>query len=117
MIHAHNEFDGPPAQPLPGPEAFTAKDIAALLPEIARTFAEHDNQIRELQQAVVEMAAASEEGRVLQSSSLDSGQELILSQRVAQLESRMVEQDRMIRHTLTMLIEWIEAQGPHRQAG
>lgn len=34
-----------------------------------------------------------------------------LHYRIDKLESRLFEQDRMIRHTLTMLIEWIEASG------
>ena len=37
-------------------------------------------------------------------------------ERMAALESRLVEQDRTIRHTLTMLIEWIEADDAHRAA-
>jgi hypothetical protein len=30
-----------------------------------------------------------------------------LNERLTSLESRMIEQDRTIRHTLTMLIEWV----------
>lgn len=116
MIHTHNEFNGSPALSVPGAEAFTAKDFTALLPEIERTFAEHDAQIRELQQALVDKANAQERPPLLQPVCHGSDQVPALGERVAQLESRLVEQDRMIRHTLTMLIEWIEAQGAHPQA-
>ena len=36
--------------------------------------------------------------------------------RINALESRLIEQDRTIRHTLTMLIEWIEAGDSQRAA-
>ena len=39
-----------------------------------------------------------------------------LEERLAAIESRMIEQDRTIRHTLTMLIEWIERDAHHRVA-
>jgi hypothetical protein len=39
-----------------------------------------------------------------------------LTERLAALENRLSEQDRTIRHTLTMLIEWIEGDGSHRAA-
>lgn len=38
-----------------------------------------------------------------------------LHERISQLEGRLVEQDRLVRHTLTMLIEWIETTSEHRQ--
>ena len=39
-----------------------------------------------------------------------------LQERLASLESRLIEQDRTIRHTLTMLIEWIEGDDIRRTA-
>lgn len=39
-----------------------------------------------------------------------------LHERISQLENRLVEQDHMIRHALTMLIEWIETPNACRQA-
>ena len=39
-----------------------------------------------------------------------------LNDRIAALEGRLIEQDRTIRHTLTMLIEWIEADEGQRAA-
>jgi type II secretory pathway predicted ATPase ExeA/uncharacterized coiled-coil protein SlyX len=72
-----------------------------------------EGQIAELQQAVVELAGTSENhaqpARYRQDSSA-------LQERLASLESRMIEQERTIRHTLTMLIEWIERDEAHSVA-
>ena len=116
MIHTHSEFNGQLQQPSLRPETSRTKDFTAVLPEIERTLAEHDAQIRELQQAVVEVANAPGGGVAVQPEGPGSDQTLALGERIALLESRMVEQDRMIRHTLTMLIEWIETQGSHPPA-
>lgn len=66
--------------------------------------AERDAQITELQQAVVELATAQEEN-TLAATSPDIA---VLNDRVAQLEAQLIEQERMMRHTITMLIEWVE---------
>jgi putative secretion ATPase (PEP-CTERM system associated) len=77
--------------------------------EFAAALAERDAQIAELQQAIVELANAAE--------APSSGSEIaILRDKVAALESQQLEQDRAIRHTLTMLIEWIEAENGARAA-
>ena len=39
-----------------------------------------------------------------------------LQERLGSLESRVIEQERTIRHTLTMLIEWIERDEAHGMA-
>ena len=39
-----------------------------------------------------------------------------LQQRIASLEGRFAEQESTIRHTLTMLIEWIETEDYQRAA-
>jgi hypothetical protein len=75
--------------------------------------AERDAQIAELQQAVIELAngdhlAAQEDGRDTEIA--------VLTDRLAALENRLGEQDRTIRHTLTMLIEWIEGDDAQRAA-
>ena len=72
--------------------------------------AERDAQIAELQQAVIELANASE------TSAASGGESGSLEARIAQLEDRVAEQDRTLRHTLTMMIEWIEADGAQRAA-
>jgi putative secretion ATPase (PEP-CTERM system associated) len=76
--------------------------------QLAAALTERDAQIAELQQAVVELADRSEPV---------SGSEVaILQDRVAALESQVAEQDRCLRHVMTMLIEWIEAENDARAA-
>jgi general secretion pathway protein A len=86
----------------------------AAMARIEGALAERDAQITELQQAVLELANASETQAAPSGELNGSAHEL--GERLAALESRMIEQDRTIRHTLTMLIEWIEADGAHRAA-
>lgn len=66
--------------------------------------AERDLQIAELQQAVVELSQSLEtmarERVAVEVEAFES--------RITLLEGRLAEQERTIRHTLTMLIEWIE---------
>ncbi len=39
-----------------------------------------------------------------------------LNERLTSIETHMLEQDRTIRHTLTMLIEWVEEGDSRRDA-
>ncbi len=71
----------------------------------SRGLAERDTQIAELQQAVVELTYAKDDA----SADAASPEIAALHERVAQLEARLIEQERTMRHTLTMLIEWIES--------
>ena len=75
---------------------------------------QRDAQIAELQQAVVELSEFSSEMHGPDESSA----ELIaaLNERLGGLENKMIEQDRTIRHTLTMLIEWVEESEGQRDA-
>lgn len=75
--------------------------------------ADRDAQLSELQQAVIELANAAEQPAVPTASD-----ELVarLEARIAQLEERVAEQDKTLRHTITMMIEWIEADGAPRAA-
>lgn len=85
----------PPApQPVPGVGPETLK----------RALAERDAQIAELQQAVVELSYSRDDARA----EADSPELAAMRERVSQLEARLIEQERTMRHTLTMLIEWIE---------
>lgn len=68
--------------------------------------AERDAQIAELQQAVVELSAQSE-ARLVAAVQPDIA---ALQDKMARLEAKAFEQERTIRHTLTMLIEWIEGE-------
>jgi putative secretion ATPase (PEP-CTERM system associated) len=101
------------AEPLPAhpePQFSEPAAIAPQGPDLARfesALAERDAQIAELQQAVVELANSMEGPLV--SAGLDQAEEIVaLTERLAALENRLADQDRTIRHTLTMLIEWIE---------
>jgi putative secretion ATPase (PEP-CTERM system associated) len=67
---------------------------------------ERDGQIAELQQAVVEMANRHDEAAI----AALMPDIAALQDRLARLEAKSFEQERTIRHTLTMLIEWIESE-------
>jgi general secretion pathway protein A len=82
----------------------------ATIARIEEELADRDVQISELQQAVIEMANASDQDTA------SSDAVAALEARIAQLEERLAEQDRTLRHTLTMMIEWIEADGAQRAA-
>ena len=68
--------------------------------------AERDAQIAELQQAIVEISNQTD---AAVSSAVAPEIELMREQ-VARIEARCFEQERSIRQTLTMLIEWIESE-------
>ncbi len=102
------------AEAAPVVAAAPAADTASLA-HLEGALAERDAQIAELQQAVLEIASASE-AAVAGPSVLAPADTSALDERIASLEARLLEQDRTIRHTLTMLIEWIEADDAHRVA-
>ena len=68
--------------------------------------AERDVQIAELQQAVVELANQNDE----RASAAVRPELAAAQQQIARLEAKVFEQERTIRQTLTMLIEWIETE-------
>ena len=81
--------------------------VAAFDPSLVEDMlANRDALIAELQQAVVELSDAHNDAGV-NSRSECAG----LCTRLDTLEHRMLEQEQTIRHTLTMLIEWIETDG------
>jgi hypothetical protein len=66
-----------------------------------------------LQQAVIELANEREAS----AGNADAAAGFAaLESKFAGLEAKMIEQERTIRHTLTMLIEWIEAEDASRAA-
>jgi putative secretion ATPase (PEP-CTERM system associated) len=65
-----------------------------------------DAQIAELQQAIVELANRHDEA----AAAALMPDIAALQDRLARLEAKSFEQERTIRHTLTMLIEWIESE-------
>lgn len=87
---------------------------------IAAALTMHDELIAELQQAIVELAELQSVGRAPQVDSgyaeqpSDTSAEVLA--RLLGVEARSFEQEQTLRHTLTMLIEWIEADAPRRAA-
>ena len=121
-----------PVAPAPVAPAFDESVWRAAL-------AERDEQIAELQQAIIELAdmraapvapvpdfdlaaQLEEANRRIAALEARPGDEGVLAalaeaqRTIAALESRTSEQEQAIRHTLTMLIEWIEAEDFHRAA-
>jgi putative secretion ATPase (PEP-CTERM system associated) len=78
--------------------------------------AERDAQIAELQQAVIELASERDQAPPVSVPGVDPAVVKALEARLAGLEAQMLEQDRTIRHTLTMLIEMVEAEEAARAA-
>ncbi len=100
-------------KPMPQPEP---QEYRAAVPPLPRPgldpqlvedmLAERDAQIAELQQAVVELANQQDE--VVAAAMQPEMQ--ALREKIARLEAKTFEQERTIRHSLTMLIEWIEGE-------
>ena len=131
-----------PVVELPSAQAFVATPVTAPTFDDATwraALAQRDEQIAELQQAIIELAdmrpAAAEpvadpeilaqleeaNRRIAALEARDGDEEVIAAlaeaeRRIASLETRTVEQEQAIRHTLTMLIEWIEAEDYQRAA-
>lgn len=96
-----------PAAAAPAPQP------AGIDPELLdQLLAERDAQIAELQQAVIELASARED-KVAQ---VMAPEIAALQERLARLEAQMQEQEQTLRHTLTMLIEWVEGEMEQPQA-
>jgi hypothetical protein len=109
-----------PAFAAPEPEVVELEDPAeeedqlpALDPELVDSLlAERDVQIAELQEAVVELSRSRQQvGEQVAGPEFEA-----LHDRISQLEAQLVEQERTMRHTLTMLIEWIEGDGSQKAA-
>lgn len=97
-------------QPIPVAAPVDAEIVA----QMHTALAERDAQIAELQQAVIELANGDHRASAQDDASAEAI--AVLTARLEALEARLTEQDRTIRHTLTMLIEWIEGDGSHRAA-
>ena len=103
----------PEAAPQPMPQAdpqmfHPAAPVApALDPQLVEDLlSERDAQIAELQQAVVELA--NQQDQAVAAAMQPELQ--AMAEKIARLEAKTFEQERTIRHTLTMLIEWIEGE-------
>lgn len=101
------------AEPAHAPAVPAAMPVDAVaMEQLLGLLAERDAQIAELQQAVIELANDRDVPAVRD----QSGAMAALEEKFAALEARTQEQERTIRHTLTMLIEWIEADDAARVA-
>ena len=118
-IERKAQAEVPPAPGAAEPVAVAAPVAPAAMPvdavameQLLGLLAERDAQIAELQQAVIELANDRDVPAVPD----QSGAMAALEAKFAALEARTQEQERTIRHTLTMLIEWIEADDAARVA-
>src|SRR5690606_26370965 len=68
--------------------------------------AERDVQIAELQQAIVELSSQHD----ADAAAAVRPEIAAMAEQIARLEAKVFEQERTIRQTLTMLIEWIEGE-------
>lgn len=89
---------------------------AVAMAQLQTLLAERDAQIAELQQAVIELANEREATPMQVAAPDQSAALAALEGKMAALETKMLEQERTIRQTLTMLIEWIEADDAGRAA-
>lgn len=101
-----------PAAPVASPAPDAAPVAGVTMEDLLALLADRDAQIAELQQAVIELANEREAPVVPDQSAAMAA----LEEKFAALEARTQEQERTIRHTLTMLIEWIEADDAARVA-
>ncbi len=89
---------------------------AVALAELQAMLAERDSQIRELQQAVIELANERDAAPTVAANPAHDEALAAMEAKLGALEGKMLEQERTIRHTLTMLIEWIESDDAQRAA-
>ncbi len=106
----------PVAQPVAAPAAVPVD--AVVMSQLLALLAERDAQIAELQQAVIELANERETlvAAPVQAPASDHAALAAVEAKLAGIEGKMLEQERTIRHTLTMLIEWIESDEASRAA-
>ena len=98
----------PMARPEPRPAPVAQPRSAAQLDRetVESMLAVRDGTIAELQQAIVELSNRQEDSvRLALMPEIAT-----LQEKIAKLEAKTFEQERTIRHTLAMLIEWIESE-------
>lgn len=105
-------------QPVAAPAPAPVPVDAVVMSQLQALLAERDAQIAELQQAVIELANERDSiaAQPVQAPAADSAALAALDAKLAGIEGKMLEQERTIRHTLTMLIEWIESDEASRAA-
>ena len=98
--------------PTPGPIKHVAAAQAVLQrpaqERLDTALAERDAQIKELQQAIVELS------RTVDTKPGNVELPTEVSEKIAGMQARLDEQERTVRHVLTMMIEWIESEQPPR---
>ncbi|EGD58951.1 ATPase [Novosphingobium nitrogenifigens DSM 19370] len=116
------------AAPEPSSNAAAAVAVEAASPELqvmiaaelTRVLAQRDEQIAELQQAVMELAEMRPSEAVASPPEPDLEPLLAaivdLTRRIESLETRTSDQNEAIRHVLTMLIEWLESENATARA-
>lgn len=105
-----------PVQPVAAPAPAPVPVDAVAMGQLQALLAQRDAQIAELQAAVIELA---DEREAMVSAPAPAGEAAALAAveaKLAGIEGKMFEQERTIRHTLTMLIEWIESDEVSRAA-
>lgn len=116
-LDSEKTFPEAAPKPLPTPEP---RPIAADVPQkpvidlhqVEDMLAERDSQIAELQQAIVELSNQHDD--VL--TAVVRPEMLVMQEQFARMEAKVFEQERTIRQTLTMLIEWIESEMEQSEA-
>lgn len=114
-MEAENSFpssrsDGPSktgSAPARGPIKHAFAPSTAPLGGVEELLAERDGQIEELRRSVSQLS---------DSRPPDSMDNDAWSDRLSSLEARVEEQDRAVRHVLTLLIEWFEHESPRAAA-
>jgi len=111
-MNAEKAFPEAAPRPMPSREQ-AAQQVAPLKHEpridqetLDTLLAERDVQIAELQQAIVELSNQNDE----RASAAVRPELAAAQEQIARLEAKVFEQERTIRQTLTMLIEWIETE-------
>ncbi|MDE2619674.1 MAG: XrtA-associated ATPase [Sphingomonadales bacterium] len=99
---------GTPGEPATVEQPARVPDDASLA-EIRAALAERDALIAELQQAVIEVANQLDQQQTAAVGSDGQAGLAALAERLDRMEARLVEQEATVKHTLAMLIEWLEA--------
>ncbi len=117
-IERKAEVAAPVAQPVAAAAPSPIPVDVVVMSQLQASLAERDAQIAELQQAVIELANERESMAAvpIQAPVTDSAALVAVEAKLAGIEAKMLEQERTIRHTLTMLIEWIESDEASRAA-
>ena len=110
-----------PELPLVVQAAAPAAPTGPTMAEIEAALATRDALIAELQEAVIELSDAGENAAPFAATASPEEDQMLallagLEARINAIESRMFEQEQTLRHTLTMVIEWIEDDDHQRHA-